>query len=248
MEALFRLAIGLGLLVGLSLFAKDVVLDQTGLRRDSATAAATSSSCSPDAGILALVATNEVQSELAIDTSQKQMIDELIASVREASVAHASNMDEACERSGVQMVFDDWSNCATAFQTKNLKIVEVQLQEILNPEQWSRLEQLQRQREGIRAFGRPDVIVALQLTNEQLERINELPVIGFFSSAPPEHRSSLRKSLIGILTESQWSEWSSLRGNEFTFNEFVGIDQLFIGRIKKLCPSAKSVISRVQEP
>ena len=229
MDVLFRIAIGFSLLVGLSMVGGDLVRDQADRKPDLAMKSAGSSSSCQVAMNLALLISRDVQTELDLDVSQQLLIEECLASFREESdlVAALFVGAPAKEQSGNE--FDDWISRQRMSQASALAKLSGQFEQILNPDQWSRLKQLQRQREGLRAFTRPDVVTTLQLRKEQIERIHDLPVVGFCSSGTIEHRSNALKNLSRVLTESQWLKWQALVGEEFTFDHCADCIDLFRG-------------------
>lgn len=215
METLFRLAICLGLIIGLSIFSEDLAFNRTSEGPAVATTPLRESCSSvPAASCVALLSREDVRIELAIEDAQKQLIDECLANYR---AELSTRFNDVAARGMTQKQFESVLNHERAFQKLGLTELEKQLIEILTNQQWTRLQQLQRQREGMHAFRRPEVIAALNLTNDQFERIRDLPVVGFCLCAPDEQRVIVRVAISTILTESQSITWKNLRGEEFAF-------------------------------
>jgi serine/threonine protein kinase len=105
------------------------------------------------------------------------------------------------------------------------RIYEVEVNELLTPAQRLRLCQIALQAEGPGAFGEPEVVAELKLTQEQREQIRmieEEVIFGWLrgpsQGKPPGARDkSTNERLLAVLTEEQTRRWKSLAGEPVTF-------------------------------
>ena len=109
---------------------------------------------------------------------------------------------------------------------------------LLKPEQWTRLNELRLQREGVRSWSREEVQTQLALTDEQKAKIKTLTEVqgqGFGAGGPrnfqdmsDEERAKLReemtarrdafdKGMAEVLTPEQKETWAKLQGAKFEF-------------------------------
>jgi hypothetical protein len=110
--------------------------------------------------------------------------------------------------------------------------------EILKPEQVKRLKQIELQQAGARAYSRPDVVKALSLKDDQIEKIKtinddsqkamrELRPAGGAGGKPAkpdpavtEKIAALRKEtgekIQAVLTDDQKKTWKDMTGEAFT--------------------------------
>ncbi len=159
----------------------------------------------------------EVQTELEITEKQRGPVDEWMAESRDQMRSlFDSNRD-------IQDLSDEERETRLADMRKKLDESNQQamkkLGRLLNSTQLERLAQLKLQREGLIAIRRPELAGKLELTDDQLRQLRELPQEDFFPQAPAEARDKARDEALAILTESQRKQWSELTGKEFTFPE-----------------------------
>ena len=138
---------------------------------------------------LILFATQKsVQAELKLDQTQKQRIQALDAKLRGAMIEHMPPMPNS-------------SNTATRPEPPGMGM-EKELAEILSEKQFARLRQIALQFEGPCALLTPERAKALELTEEQLERLRRLP--------PKDE-----KSVKAILNAEQQAKWQEMIGRPF---------------------------------
>jgi hypothetical protein len=103
------------------------------------------------------------------------------------------------------------------------KKADEKLKAILDAKQWTRLEQLQFQRDGIAALNRPEIAKQLGLTDEQKRKIGDAARGGFGPFGPgPEARDKALADAVALLTAEQKAKWQELRGKDFKFPAFGG--------------------------
>lgn len=93
---------------------------------------------------------------------------------------------------------------------------------ILHVPQVARLNQLKLQRGGIQTLLQDDIAQKLSLTDEQRQKLRNLPRESFFPFSPPDVRQQAQTEALAILTDAQKTQWTELRGKEFTFPEGFG--------------------------
>ncbi len=162
-------------------------------------------------GLLGLADQKSVQSELKITNAQAKTIDELSKKQREG-MRDLSQDERRKKREEISAANDK------------------ALTETLQPEQLSRLKQIQLQVQGVMAFRRPEVSDALQLTSEQKDKLKSIGEEAFrsgreaFEGVSREDAAAKRKELRkanvekaeAVLTEEQKSKWKELTGAPFT--------------------------------
>jgi hypothetical protein len=102
---------------------------------------------------------------------------------------------------------------------------EAEVSELLTPKQRLRLRQIALQAEGPGAFGEPEVVAELKLTQEQREQIRmmeEEAIFGWLrgpSQGKPTgaREKSTNERLLAVLTEEQARRWKALAGEPVTF-------------------------------
>ena len=96
---------------------------------------------------------------------------------------------------------------------------------VLEPSQATRLAELYLQRDGIRAFERPEVATKLELSDEQKQRLRKLRETLVENrprrSSPEQQQRELREkeqtALRELLNEGQQTLWQQLQGKPFEF-------------------------------
>jgi serine/threonine protein kinase len=102
---------------------------------------------------------------------------------------------------------------------------EAEVNELLTPAQRLRLRQIALQAEGPGAFGEPEVVAELKLTQEQREQIRmmeEEAIFGWLRGPTQGKPTSAREKstnerLLAVLTEEQTRRWKALAGEPVTF-------------------------------
>ncbi|HJZ54470.1 MAG TPA: hypothetical protein VKE74_05905 [Gemmataceae bacterium] len=119
-------------------------------------------------GPVQLVAIKAVQEEL-------KMTDDQIAKVMEWSKEEGGKLQAMRKEKLADLDFKSEEGRAKllAFNAESTKTAYADLEKsgVLKPEQIKRLKQLDRQRQGVRAFADPDVVAALKLTDDQKTKI-----------------------------------------------------------------------------
>ncbi len=102
------------------------------------------------------------------------------------------------------------------------------LAELLQPEQLKRLKQISWQQQGAFAFEQPEVASALQLTNDQKDKLKALQqgarekMRAAFQGGQPDRekmqaaRKAVADEAMGVLTTDQQSKWKELTGPTFS--------------------------------
>ncbi len=171
-----------------------------------------------------LVDLPEVREELGVGDLQAELLDALLDDlaeqrrvIREADEGPRS-ADENVERARNDLRVQQ----LTAFDRRSESLVTV----VLEPEQANRLSELYLQRDGIRAFERPEVATKLQLSDEQKARLQSLRETLVENrprrSTPGQQQRELREKeqevLRELLNEEQQSLWQQLLGKPFDFS------------------------------
>jgi hypothetical protein len=170
-----------------------------------------------------LIDLNEVRKELSIDDQQAELLDALQEDLAEQRLALREedegprSADETVQR----LRFKHLIQKLTAFDRRSETLITV----VLEPDQANRLAELYLQRDGLRAFERPEVATKLELSDEQKQRLQSLRET-FVDNRPrgstPEQRSELRKkeqeALRELLNEEQQTLWQQLLGKPFDFS------------------------------
>jgi len=164
---------------------------------------------------LTLLGQESVQKELKLTDEQKTKLDELRRTSRE-KMQEIFQGDEGERQTKMQALNDE-----------NRKAVAA----ILNPEQSKRLKEITYQQRGATAFADPEVVKALNLTEEQqgkVKSINEetqaaMRELFTPGQAPDEDArnkmNDLRKKsgekMLALLTPEQKTKWTELQGEAF---------------------------------
>lgn len=169
-----------------------------------------------------LVDLDEVRKELAVNDQQAELLDALQEDLKEQRLAIREedagprSADDAVER----MRFEHLAQQLDAFDRRSEALITV----VLEPNQATRLEELYLQRDGLRAFERPEVVSKLELSDEQKARLQSLRET-FVENRPrrgtPEQQRELREkeqeALRQLLSEEQRKRWEQLLGKPFEF-------------------------------
>ncbi|MCS6850308.1 MAG: serine/threonine protein kinase, partial [Gemmataceae bacterium] len=170
-------------------------------------------------GRLRLLVQKSIQAELALSPDQL------------ATVAELSDRRRDAYRAARHMSRSQWEQTM-----RQLSIEEEQwLNEILEPEQSQRLEQIALQRRGTYAFADPDIADRLALTVEQRAEVRSIlaaarppapeprpggphrfgPPWPSFGPPRPEADAATRQKLLEVLDDAQKARWQQLLGKPF---------------------------------
>lgn len=167
-------------------------------------------------GKVGLVQNPQVQQELKLTDEQKSKVSEIATRVREAGPQRGQgggqgDREQIRERAQAlaRVVADE----------------EKKLDEILNDEQKTRLEQISLQVTGVRAINRDDVASKLGLSDEQKEKVQAALRVqrgqGGGGQGQPnaaalrERRQQLEEQVLAVLTDEQKQKWTELKGAPF---------------------------------
>ncbi|MBC8350782.1 MAG: hypothetical protein H8E66_02270 [Planctomycetes bacterium] len=169
-----------------------------------------------------LVDLEEVRTELGIGEPQAELLDALQLDLAEQrrAIREEDEGPRSADETVRRLHFTHLLESLAAFDRRSESLVTV----VLEPQQASRLSELYRQRDGLRAFERPEVATKLKLTDEQKSRIKSLRetfVDGRQRGSTPEQRRELREkeqeALRDLLNEEQQTLWKELLGKPFDF-------------------------------
>ena len=160
--------------------------------------------------LMGLVQNPDVQKELEVVDDQKTKLTDL-ASQERTAMGGMRDLSQEDRQAKVKQLQDD-------FQKK--------LADILLPKQMDRLKQIQLQLEGPRALANPDVVKALNLTDEQKEKIktitdeaqakNQEATQGLRGTERRAKMQDLNKDLtdklLAVLTPDQAAQFDKLKG------------------------------------
>lgn len=161
----------------------------------------------------------EVRIELKTEDDQ----DELLVALAEdlSDQRRAVFSDNSPQRPPNADWFEQLQAKLTAFDRRSEELVAV----VLEPDQSKRLAELRLQREGSRAFHRPEVQAKLELTDEQKKSIDDAlkantalqfgPTLDFRQRR--EQREKQEQTVISSLTGEQKSRWEEMKGKPFRF-------------------------------
>ncbi len=172
---------------------------------------------------LALLETEQVREELAINDEQKPKIDNLLKEWQEQSRApFDAAFREARDQSEQERrkSFDDARRKSEEVTSQT----EKRLAGILKAPQLQRLDQLLTQQQGVSALITPEVIKQLKLTAKQQKTIRALQQDsqprgfgppGFGPPGPPRADEDSMKKAVATLSDSQRTAWLELTGKPF---------------------------------
>jgi hypothetical protein len=170
-----------------------------------------------------LLTRSDVQTELGLDPAQLKTLNERLLELHDDAKAiarqsqrlvanwHDSSIAEESLRERCEFLRDDFDE---------------RLVDFLDSSQLDRLRRLQIQTEGILAFRRSEVIGRLSLSHDQLDRLEAVPPRWFNRFASSNERMRGQSVLPKILTSAQIAQWQDLKGDDFSFEEELGISKL----------------------
>lgn len=216
-----RIVVGIACLLGLGLLAGTLGLSDSqdcpsGHYRDSTRTAEL-----PQATFPVLMARCEVRRELNLDDLQTERIDQWLTDLqwqfehyRPAFPPGEFFLLDLEER-------ESRSEAIRTFNQIAMQLAEQRLAEILNHDQFQRLQQLRIQRLGIMVFDQGPVIEQLGLTRIQRDKIGELSSFGLAPGIAEDELVRCRSRLEAVLTETQRRTWQGLTGAAFRFPDSV---------------------------
>jgi hypothetical protein len=194
------------------------------------------------AGAVNLLGLSEVHKELKLDEAQQKQIGEITTDMHEQMRAafEGSNFGDlqSLEPEEREELFAEMRKKTEAV----VKKAQERVDEVLNKEQRTRLEQLRLQREGLRSMLRPEVAKQIGLDEAQTKKLQDLLGNGPPPFAPPEERQKQDADALAVLTEKQQTEWKGLQGEPFKFPAFGpggrggppgGQEQLLVAKFDK---------------
>jgi Spy/CpxP family protein refolding chaperone len=187
-------------------------------------------------GILGLLRSEAVQKELKLSDEQRELIRELADEVRTKIREQFSGFDFRKLRDMSdqerQKLFEEGRRKMELIA----KEAEETLELVLEPHQLKRLKQLQLQREGVFAIGRPDIAKQLGLSEQQIAKVRELieslrpdrekmrevfrqgrDAVRKYFAEREERRKEAEKQILELLTPEQRKKWEGLIGEPFEF-------------------------------
>lgn len=169
-----------------------------------------------------LIDLEEVRKELRVTDQQATLLDLLQEDLNEQRLA-IREQDEgprSADDRERQRQLEALLNRLTEFDRQSESLIAV----VVEPEQATRLSELFFQRDGVRAFERPEVAKKLQLTDEQKERLKSLRETfvenrprGSTSQQRQEQREKEQAALRELLNDEQRTVWEKLIGEPFNF-------------------------------
>lgn len=188
------------------------------------------------AGTAGLIRIEEVQKELGITSEQKAELTKVSESLRPAGGPGGFNPEEFQKLSEEERAkkFDEMRKEGE----ERAKKADESIKALLKPEQWTRLNELRVQQEGVRALSREEVQTQLSLTDEQKAKIKTLTEaqrqglgggnFRNFQDMSDEERAKAReemetrrtafeKGVTEVLTPEQKENWTKLQGAKFEF-------------------------------
>ncbi|MBI2477394.1 MAG: hypothetical protein HYV60_01700 [Planctomycetia bacterium] len=164
----------------------------------------------------------EVRTELGVDAQQVELLDALLEDLAEQrrAILEEEEGPRSADESIQRLQFEARLEKLAAFDRRSESLLAV----VLEPSQANRLSELFLQRDGIRAFERPEVATKLELSDEQkqqLQKLRETLVDNRQRRSPPEEQRELREkeqaALRELLNEGQQTLWQQLLGKPFEF-------------------------------
>ena len=170
--------------------------------------------------LLTLAAIDEVRKEVRLRKEQNELVDALLVDVRAQFRKSFEGVNPF--RNGVDEARGKIKEISGRF--------DVLLTVVLEPEQLERLQQLQLQREGLRALDRTDFQKQLSLEETQLEEIQKLlkagrkriQDAGEDRKAAQKHRAQLETDVLELLNDKQKEKWIAMKGKTYRFPEREG--------------------------
>ncbi len=170
-----------------------------------------------------LVDLPEVRKELGVNDAQAELLDALLEDLDEQRLAirESDEGPRSADETIQRLRFEHLMQQLAAFDRRSESLLAV----VLEPEQSNRLSELYLQRDGIRAFERPEVATKLQLSDEQktrLQSLRETLVENRPRRRTAEEQLELRdkeqQALRELLNEEQQTLWQQLLGKPFDFS------------------------------
>jgi Spy/CpxP family protein refolding chaperone len=176
----------------------------------------------------ALLANRDVAKELKLSDEQVDKVREVVREVREK---HKDALDKLKDATREERR-EKFSAITKAMAEDTSKA----LASVLNADQAKRLKQLEVQMLRSRAFSNPEIQKALDLSDEQKEKIRTLSedadksVRELFQGGNPReameklqaHRKETMEKVMAVLSDAQKKTWKELTGEPFEFN-FQGL-------------------------
>ena len=186
-------------------------------------------------GVAGLLQMAEVQKEVSLTDEQKAELTKLNEAARPA--AGAAGFDREAFAKLTEEERTKQRDEMRKAGEERMKKSEEAIKTLLKPEQWTRLNELRAQRDGMRAWSRAEVQKELGLTEEQIAKIktlNEGQGQGGFGGGRPNpdqseeearkareerdaKRATYEKDMAAVLTADQTAAWAKLQGAKFEF-------------------------------
>lgn len=165
--------------------------------------------------MLTLASIEEVRKEVRLRKEQNELVDALLVDVR----AQFRKSFEGGNpfRNGVEEARGKIKEISGRF--------DVLLKIVLEPKQLKRMQQLQLQREGLRALDRTDFQEQLSLEETQLQEIQKLlkegrkriQDSGDDRKTAQQQRSQLETDVLKLLNDQQKEKWIAMKGKTYRF-------------------------------
>ncbi|WP_010582576.1 CotH kinase family protein [Schlesneria paludicola] len=189
---------------------------------------------------ITLIGMPDVRSELGVTKEQQPVLDQLIAETQKEA---RGSMGDMSPIDLLELDDDARDDRLRQMRQKMEKVIEQsdeRMAKILTSEQTQRLAELCRQRAGIAAMLKPDMVKQLQLSEDQTARLKQLEesgrpqVVGAppggvpggrpgFGGGPPdfERMEQLRRraesEAVAVLNDDQQTKWKEMLGKPFSF-------------------------------
>jgi hypothetical protein len=170
-----------------------------------------------------LVDLEEVRQELGVDEQQAELLDALQQDLEEQRrvILEEATGPRSADNTVQRQQFEARLAKLAEFDRRSETLLTV----VLEPNQATRLSELYLQREGIRAFERPEVATKLELSDEQKQRLQKLretlvdnrPRRGPSEQQQRELREKEQAALRELLNAGQQTLWQQLQGKPFEF-------------------------------
>ena len=170
-----------------------------------------------------LVDLEEVRKELGVDEQQAELLDALQDDLAEQLrvILEEDEGPRLADEAAQHLQMAARRGKFTEFERRSEALLAV----VLEPDQAIRMSELYLQREGIRAFDRPEVATKLELSDEQklrLQKLRETLVETRRRHSPlDQQQKELREieqaALRELLNEGQQTLWQQLQGKPFEF-------------------------------
>ncbi len=165
---------------------------------------------SPLGNLYRLLDMQPVRKEIELRPLQIQMLDDL-----QADLLQQHGVSMGGRRRPGQPSFDPEARTRIeAIYKQGEQLIAV----ILDEAQARRLDELRLQDEGVRAFDRQELRQALELSDEQFEKIGELRRQAAGGSRSPARREeALKGDVLDLLTDEQRARLKEMQGEDFEF-------------------------------